>query len=88
MSNWKIPYFSFKNKLLFFTNLDLNISRNFVVTEGFIDKKVIIYTGKKNIYIKIKLKHVGLKFGELFFTKIIPYLKTKSKYKNKIRRKK
>lgn len=57
--------------------------RKDTITPLFIGKKVKIENGgklKKEVLIRIE--HLGLKFGDLVMTKIVPVCKKKNKVKN------
>lgn len=71
-SNWKIPFVDIANKLNFFKFVHLCVRRFANVPFGLVGKKVKIHNGKKIFTFNITSKHVGLKFGEMMNSKMIP----------------
>lgn len=68
-SAWKGPYiepsiFKLKKK-----RLKKTFSRKSVIPASLINKRVLVYTGRRFIPIKIDRKKIGYKFGQFSFTR-------------------
>ena len=66
---------SFKSKwkhLTQFSDLSLKINhRPILITPNFVNRNLDVYNGIAKKTINVNYKHIGLKLGELFLTKII-----------------
>lgn len=85
-SKWKIPNFDFKfYKNLFFNDVNLKIwSRNNVIPESLLGKRVLIHNGNSFKKVLIVREKIGFKFGNFCTTR-----KYTSKFKDlKLKKKK
>lgn len=73
-SVWKIPYVSpcFFSKIFFEEVKELkSFSRNSLITDFFLKKKILIYSGRSWVKLTVQKTMVGLKLGEFSITKIM-----------------
>lgn len=81
-SKWKGP---FQDQIIFKYTKQIKIfSRTSVISASFIDRSVLISTGKGFKKVYITRNHIGYKFGEFAFTRIPKKIKKQPK-KNKKR---
>jgi len=72
-SGWKIPYIC--NSLLLkglIYNKDQDcyvFSRNSIIPNFLVNKRIKVYTGKNFLRILIRFKMIGFRFGQFVFTK-------------------
>lgn len=73
-SVWKIPYVSpcFFSKIFFEELKELKtFSRNSLITDFFLKKKILIYSGRSWVKLTVQKAMVGFKLGEFSITKIM-----------------
>lgn len=87
-SVWKLPYIHnvfFKKRLIFKKRINF-VMRNSIIPRTFLDKRLSIYNGAWSLSRNVITSTVGLKLGEIAFTKRSDrqtHTKTKSKKKSK-----
>jgi small subunit ribosomal protein S19 len=83
-SKWKG---SFLNKDTLDKKKNIQIwSRSSVISKNFLNKRVAVYNGKSFIFLFIKDKHIGFKFGYFSFTRKFLKKINKKKIKNKLKK--
>lgn len=73
-SIWKVPFIApcFFSKSFFDGSKEIKtFYRNSLITEFFLKKKILIYSGKSWVKLVVQKPMVGLKLGEFSITKIM-----------------